>query len=49
MGGGKVEEVMKDYPIIFYEISIHEGSVSKEIIVGVKKQSWGQSHSCNRG
>jgi hypothetical protein len=38
VGGGKVEEVMKDYPIIFYELSIHEGSDSKEIIVGVKKK-----------
>jgi len=33
---GKAEEVMEDYPIIVGELSIHEGSINKEITLEVR-------------
>jgi hypothetical protein len=33
---GKVKEVMKDYPIIVGELSIHEGSIHKKITLEVR-------------
>jgi len=33
---GKAEEVMEDYPIIVGELSIHEGSIHKEITLEVR-------------